>query len=172
MQGARLERLALFENLTPKERAELEVLLEPASFEAGEEIFEEGSPEECLYVLTYGTVEVHKEVSPDRQQHLATIEAPAVVGEIGLMTESPATATVTVRSPVQAWRLPRETFLEKLESGSDAAFKVAYEIGRILAERMARTDESIAKIVAQLEDTESNRDFEVFRDKLMQEWSF
>ena len=172
MQGARLGRLPLFENLTSKERAELEALLEPASFEPGEEILEEGGPEECLYVLTYGTVEVHKEVFPDRQQHLATIEAPAVVGEIALMSEPSATATVTARSPVEAWRLPRETFLEKLQAGSDAACKFAYEIGRTLAERMAGTDESIAKIVARLEDTESNRDFEVFRDKLMQEWSF
>ncbi len=172
MQEARLERLPLFENLTPKERAEFEVLLEPASFETGEEILEEGSPDGCLYVLTSGTVEVHKEVVPDRQQHLATIEAPAVVGEFGLMTEPPATATVTARSPIEAWRLPREAFLEKLEAGSEAAFKVAYKLGRILAGRMARTDESIAKIVAQLEDTESDRDFDVFRDKLMQEWSF
>jgi DUF917 family protein len=52
------------------------------------------------------------------------------------------------------------------------AYKVAYEIGRTLAEKMAQTDESIAKVVAKLEDAESDRDFDVFRDKLIREWSF
>jgi CRP/FNR family transcriptional regulator len=172
VQKAYLEGLPLFKDLTPEEKAELETLFEPASFEAGEVILEEDGREKYLYVLTSGVVEVHKEVFPGRLQHLATIEAPTVVGEIGLMTEPRAAATVTARGPVEAQRLPREAFLKKLETDSEAAYKVVYEIGRILAERMARTDERVAKIVTQIEDAESDRDFDVFREKLMQEWSF
>ena len=172
MQEAYLEGLPLFKDLTPEERAELETLFEPASFADGETIFEEGGLEEYLYVLTSGAVEVHKEVFPGRQQHLATIKAPTVVGEMGLVAEPQAAATVTARGPVEARRLPRETFLEKLEAGSSAAYKIAYEIGRTLAEKMARTDEYITEVAAQLEDAELERDFDAFRDKLMQEWSF
>jgi hypothetical protein len=76
------------------------------------------------------------------------------------------------KGPMETWRLPREAFRKKLEAGSSAAYKVAYEIGRVLAERMAKTDESIANIVAQLEDAETDRDFDVFRDMLIREWSF
>ncbi len=172
MQKAYLEGLPLFESLTPEEKAEFEALLEPASFEAGEKILEEGGPSEYLCVITSGVVEVHKEVFSDRQQHLATLEAPAVVGEMGLMTEPRAAATVTAKGPVEAQRLPREAFLERLEAGSGAAYKVAYEIGRILAERMAHTDESMAKIITRLEEARSDRDLDVFRDKLVREWSF
>lgn len=170
MKEAPLE--GLFENLSPEEKAEFEALLETTSFEAGEAIFEEGGPTKYLYVLTSGTAEVHKEVFPGRRQHLATIEAPVLVGEMGLMGESRAAATVTAKEPVEARRLPREVFLEKIEAGSGAAYKVAYEIGRTLAERMFHTNESVAKVVAQLEVTGSDRDFDVFRDKLMREWSF
>ena len=130
MQETRLEGLSLFRSLTPEEKSELEALLEPVSFGAGEAIFEEGGPEEHLHVLTSGTVEVHKEVFSGRQQHLSTIEAPAVVGEMGLVTEPRAAVTVTAKGPVEARRLPREVFLEKLESGSGMVYKVAYEIGR------------------------------------------
>ena len=172
MREARLEGLPLFENLTPGERAELEELFEPASIEDGETIFEEGGPEEHLYVLTSGAVEVSKRVFPGHWQRLAVVEAPAVVGEIGLMAESLASCTVTARGPVEALYLPHEAFLEKIEAGSRAAHKLAYEIGRTLAERMANTDESIAEIVGRLEETESDRDFDVFREKLMHEWSF
>lgn len=169
-----LESLPLFETLTPEERSELEPLLEPTSFAAGEEIITEGGPEDYLHVLTSGEVEVHKEVVPGRRQHLATMEAPTVVGEMGLMTEPRATATVTARSATEGWRLPREAFLEKLDAGSFAAHKVAYEIGRTIAERMAATDEAVARIVARLDEERaaSNRDFEVFGDKLMRDWSF
>ena len=169
-----LESLPLFETLTPEERSEIESLLEPASFDAGEEIITEGGPEEHLYALTTGDVEVHKEVVPGRRQHLAAMRAPTVVGEMGLMTDPKATATVTATSAAEGWRLPREAFLQKLDSGSIAAHKVAYEIGRTIAGRMADTDEAVAKIVARLDDehASSDRDFEVFGDKLMRDWSF
>ncbi len=172
MQETYLEGLPLFKDLTPEERTELEALFEPVSFEAGEAIFEEGGSEEHLYVLTSGTVEVHKEVFPDRWYRLDIVEAPAVIGEMGLVSEPPAAATVTAKEPVEAHCLPHEIFLEKLDAGSEAAYKVAYEIGYTLAERMAHTNECIAKTVAQFEESATERDFDVFRDKLMQEWSF
>src|SRR3712207_9346800 len=92
-----LRDVPFFRHLNDEEREELEDLLEPASFEAGETIFEEGGPEERLYVITSGTVEGHKMVIPGRRQRLATIEAPTVVGEMGLLTEPRATATVEAR---------------------------------------------------------------------------
>lgn len=169
-----LQNLPMFASLTPEERAEIESLLEPASFEEGEEILSEGGPEGYLYVLTSGEVEVDKEVFPGRRQHLATMTAPTVVGEMGLMTEPRATATVTAKTAAEGFRLPRDAFLHKLDSGSLAAHKIAYEIGRTIAGRMADTDEAVARIIARLDDerASSDRDFEVFGDKLMREWSF
>lgn len=167
-----LESLALFKNLTPEERAEIGALLEPTSFEAGEKLFSEGSTGEHFYVLLSGVVEVTKEVFPGRGQRLAIMDAPTVVGEMGLLTESKATATVTAREPVEARRLGRRAFLELLDNGSGGAHKLVYEIGRTLAERMANTDEAIARIVARLDEADRDRDFEVFQDKLIREWSF
>jgi hypothetical protein len=37
---------------------------------------------------------------------------------------------------------------------------------------MARTDASIADIIAQLEEAGEATDFEVFQDRLIREWSF
>lgn len=171
-EAPRLEDLPLFESLTRQELAELEEYMEAESFKAGETLIEENGPEDFLYVITSGTVEVQKEVLRGRLQHLATMQAPTVVGEMGLLTEPRATATVTAKTAVETQALPRASLLEKLEGGSEAAHKVIYQIGRTLAERMAQTDESIAEIIAHLERAESNRDLDVFRDRLIQEWSF
>jgi CRP/FNR family transcriptional regulator, cyclic AMP receptor protein len=175
MQGTpSLRDVPLFRHLNAEELEELEELLEPAGFEVGETIFEEGGPEERLYVITSGTVEVHKTVLPGRRQHLATVEAPSVVGEMGLLTEPRATASVEARSRVAAYGIDRDRFLEMLDDDSPAACKVVYEIGRTLAGRMARTDESIAGIIAQLERAGADdfTDFEIFQDRLIREWSF
>jgi CRP/FNR family cyclic AMP-dependent transcriptional regulator len=174
MQGTpSLRDVPFFRHLNDEEREELEELLEPASFEAGETIFKEGGPEERLYVITSGTVEVHKGVLPGRRQHLATIEAPTVVGEMGLLTEPRAAASVEAITPIEAHSIDRDLFLEMLDEDSPAACKVVYEIGRTLANRMARTDQTIADIIDQLEGTDDEAtDFDIFQDKLIREWSF
>ena len=173
MQGApHLRDVPFFRHLTEDEREELEELLESASFEAGETIFEEGGPEERLYVITSGTVEVHKRVLPGRRQHLATVDAPTVVGEMGLLTAPRAAASVEAITPVEAHSIDRDRFLEMLDADSPAACKVVYEIGRTLAARMARTDASIADIIGRLEGADEATDFEIFQDRLIRDWSF
>jgi CRP/FNR family cyclic AMP-dependent transcriptional regulator len=173
MQGTpSLRDVPYFRHLDEEEREELEGLLEPASFEAEETIFQEGGPEEWLYVITSGTVEVHKRVLSARRQRLATIEAPTVVGEMGLLTEPRAAASVEAKTRVEAYAIDRDRFLELLDDDSPAACKVVHEIGRTLASRMAKTDDTIADILSQLEGTAETTDFEIFQDRLIREWSF
>lgn len=162
----------IFKHLDADERAEFEALLEPASFEAGWMIFEEGAPEERLYVITAGTAEVYKTVLPGRRQHLATIEAPTVVGEMGLLTEPRAAASVEAVTRVEAHGVGRDRLLELLDDDSPAACKLVYEIGRTLAERMAQTNATVAEVVSRLENTGEAEDIDVFRDQLVQDWSF
>ncbi|MBD0353848.1 MAG: cyclic nucleotide-binding domain-containing protein [Rubrobacteraceae bacterium] len=167
-----LRGVPYFGHLDAEERAELEELLEPASFEQGEVIFEEGGPEGRLYVITSGTAEVYKSVLPGRREHLATLEAPTVVGEMGLLTEPRAAASVEARTPMEAYGIDRDSFLELLDADSPAACKVIYEIGRTLSERMAKTDRAVEKIIARLEEADQASDADVFRDHLIREWAF
>ena len=169
-----LPDIPLFEHLSGEEREELGELLEAISFGPGESLIEEGAQEEKLYVLTSGTVEVYKRVLPRRRQLLATIEAPSVVGEMGLLTEPKATASVVTKTSVEAYGIWRDRFLAMLDAGSPAAYKMVHELGRTLAGRMARTDDSIVEIIAQLERAKrsGSSDLNVFQDKLIREWSF
>ena len=169
-----LRDVPIFKHLDEDERAEFEELSEPISFEAGQKIFEEGAPEWRLYVLTSGTVEVYKQVLPGRRQRLATIEAPTLIGEMGLLTEPRAAASVEAMTRVEAHGLGRDRLLEMLDADSPAACKLVYEIGRTLAERMAATNETVAEVISRLENTAArgSEDIDVFRDQLVQDWSF
>lgn len=174
MQEKPLREMPLFRLLSAGEIEELEEILTKTSFRPGQSIFEEGGAEERFYVLVSGTVEVHKRVLPGRRQLLATIHAPTVVGEMGLLTTPRAAASVVARSRVEAYGIPRDRFLQMLDADSPAACKVVYEIGRTLAWRLAATNESISRIVAELEraDPCDERDMDVFQDRLIREWSF
>ncbi|MDQ3496001.1 MAG: cyclic nucleotide-binding domain-containing protein [Actinomycetota bacterium] len=169
-----LRDVPIFKHLDADERTEFEELLEPANFEAGQMIFDEGSPEERLYVITSGTVEVHKSVLPGRRQRLATIEAPTVVGEMGLLTEPRAAASVEAMTRVEAHGVGRDRLLEMLDADSPSACKLVYEIGRTLAERMAATNETVAEVISRLENAAArgSEDIDVFRDQLVQDWGF
>ena len=169
-----LRDVPIFKHLDEDERAEFEELSEPMSFEAGQRIFEEGEPEGRLFVVTSGTVEVYKRVLPGRRQRLATIEAPTVIGEMGLLTEPRAAASVEAMTRVEAHGLGRDRLLEMLDADSPAACKLVYEIGRTLAERMAATNETVAEVVSRLENTNArgSEDIDVFRDQLVRDWSF
>src|SRR5918911_5505544 len=147
-----LKDVPIFKHLDADERAEFEDLLEPVSFEAGQMLFEEGFPEERLFVLTSGTAEVYKTILPGRRQHLATIQAPTVVGEMGLLTEPRAAASVEATTRIEAHGVGRDRLLEMLDADSPAACKLVYEIGRTLAERMAATNETVAQVISRLEN--------------------
>jgi CRP/FNR family transcriptional regulator, cyclic AMP receptor protein len=169
-----LRDVPIFKQLDADERAEFEELAEPMSFEAGQRILEEGAPEGWLYLLTSGTVEVYKKVLPGRRQRLATLEAPTVIGEMGLLTEPRATASVEAMTRVEAHGLGRDHLLEMLDADSPAACKLVYEIGRTLAERVAATNETVAEVISRLENTDAreSEEMDVFRDRLVQDWSF
>jgi CRP/FNR family transcriptional regulator, cyclic AMP receptor protein len=74
---------------------------------------------------------------------------------------------------VEAHGVGRDRLLEMLDADSPAACKLVYEIGRTLAERMAATNETVAEVIFRLENTAGrSEDIDVFRDQLIQDWSF
>lgn len=172
MKETSLKDIPIFKRLDDEECDELEHILESRTFRSGETLFRENGPEDCLYILTSGTVEVRKKVLPRREQLLAVMEAPTVVGEMGLLTEPRSVATVTAKTSVAARVIDRDAFLELLDKDSLAACKVVYEIGCTLSERMARTNRSVAETIVRIEDSKSGRDLDIFQDKLMEDWNF
>ena len=168
-----LRGVRFFEFLTEEEREEFAEGSEQASFGPGETLIEEGRDPGSLFVLTLGTVEVRKRVPGHGDRLLARIDAAegrTVVGERGLLGESGASATVVALGPVEAIKIPRETFRRMVAEGRPAAFKLSYRIARTLARRLTRLDEEIAETIRELE-RRGETDLEAFRDKLITDWA-
>ncbi len=168
-----LRGVRFFEFLTEEEREEFLEGSELVSFGPGETIIEEGGQAGSLFVLTSGTVEVRKNIPGDRSRMLARIDAAeerTVVGERGLLGESGASATVRAAGPVEAIKIPRETFRRMVAENRPAAFKLSYRVARTLARRLTRLDEEVVEAIRELE-SKGETDMEAFRDKLITDWA-
>ncbi len=114
--------IGLFQSLTPDERTTLADHLRYAPFVAGETCTKQGAVAHWLYVLTAGTVEIRR-----RREHgsltktLATLEAPAVFGEMGVMTGEPRSADVVAITDVECYRLDKPGLKKILEARPEIA---------------------------------------------------
>jgi CRP/FNR family cyclic AMP-dependent transcriptional regulator len=173
MIGDDPRNVGFFEFLSPEERAELAEASELVAFTPGETLIDERSEPSSLFVLTSGQVEVSKLIPGYGERILAEIDATnekTVVGERGLLGNRAASATVRAKGEVEAIKIPREKFRAMIYADSPAACKLATRITRILARRLARLDEEVVETIRELEDR-GETDLEVFRDKLVTEWT-
>jgi CRP-like cAMP-binding protein len=91
--------------------------------------------------LSTGTVEIRHAHDPDGPEGpepphtklVATLDAPNVFGEMGLMTGEPRTATVTARTDAECYRLDKSTFEHVLLARPE----IAHDLSETLAKRRA-----------------------------------
>ena len=84
-------------------RARLEAAGAPVAFAPGDAILHEGEVADAAYVVLSGNVRV---TSSTQLRTLATLAAPAIVGEMAVALNEPRMATAFAASPVRALRLP------------------------------------------------------------------
>ena len=130
----------LFASLTDAERASLARELTTSPYVTGERIFEANQPADSLYLLAQGRVEIVRERNQGALPvKLATLEAPAYFGEMGLLGQ-PRIATVVAVDDALCYRLDKRGFDAILRSRPALA-----ERSRASAERQAEND---AKLLA------------------------
>ena len=108
---AMLCRVALFQALTPEERAEVASLLTLARYRAGTVICQEGRPGDTFFIIWRGQVKVTTAVGK-HQRVLAYLHDDDFFGEGALLHGRPRQATVTALTEVEVLRLSREDFMQ------------------------------------------------------------
>jgi CRP-like cAMP-binding protein len=77
---------------------------------------------------------------------IATVTAPAVLGEISLLTEGPHTASVRAKTACEFSLLTTTQFQRLLRDESLAAYKVIAILAEVLARRLHRMDERFVEV--------------------------
>lgn len=143
---SRLRALAgveLFASLTEPERKALAGEVRPGFYAHGETLFRQGEPADSLYVLSRGRLVVLDERDGARRQ-LATLDAPAYVGEMGLLTGQPRAATVVADGEAECLRLDKAGFDAILRNRPD----VVEELSQVLARRQEENEATLQALGA------------------------
>ena len=147
--GEQLAGLDLFSDLRPEHRDVLAQNLRPLDIEAGEHLVTEGvSTQGPLFIIVAGAVSVSRRDPEGTPRTLATVPPPSVIGEMEFLGEVESSATVTATEHIQGYLLPRARFQALFEAGEPAAYYLALAIGRLVSERLAATNNLLAKALA------------------------
>jgi CRP-like cAMP-binding protein len=160
-----LQQVELFSTLRDEELAEIAEHLVYTPFAQGDVIMRQGAIAHWLYIIISGDADVFLELLDGGRRRIDSIHGGCFLGEMGLMTGDPRSATVIAQSEVLAYRLDKTSFQKILDKRPE----LAVEISNILASRRFSIDnlqqqldsESVAQLMAQQQSTflEQIRDF-------------
>lgn len=140
-----LSEIPVFQNLEKAQLYELNGWLTRSDFAVGAVILKEGDPSLGLYVLLKGEVDVFKKPH-GREVHVATLQAPSVLGEMGVLISEPRTAEVRALTPVTLGFLPVGLFEEKIAGNNILALRIALNLGRIACQRLRSTTRKLTEL--------------------------
>jgi len=104
----------MFSGLPEDQRAELLARFQPRLLQPGEKVLAEGEPSSGLYLILAGDLLVQKKDALDGLITLGVLREGEVAGEISLLTNLPATATVAATRKTVVAFLSREAFARLL----------------------------------------------------------
>jgi phosphoserine phosphatase RsbU/P len=103
-----------------------------AAYPAGATIMREGDPGSFACVILEGEVDVFVDL-PAGPIHLATIGRDRIIGELGVFTDLPRTATVTTRSDLVVVRVEQESLMRLSADHPSIGMAIIRELGGRLA---------------------------------------
>jgi CRP-like cAMP-binding protein len=115
-----LSAMDLFRDLDDDARARIASVLRPAPFGAGEVLTKQGNVAHWLYVICAGDVAVRITVD-GQEREVSRIAGPAFVGEMGVLTGQPRTATIVAATDVECYRLDKAALQQVLDARPDLA---------------------------------------------------
>lgn len=167
---AKVIRTVLCRGLSFEQTEHILRVMLPAQFEAGTPLYKEGDRAQGLVILLAGTVDVMKKGAPEV---LATIEGPAVFGEISLLTDGPHTATVMAKTRCELALLTKTQFERLVREESVAAFKLLHTLAEVLAHRLIEMDDKFIELMRTGNGAGKQvEELSAFKQKLFTEWKF
>jgi CRP/FNR family transcriptional regulator, cyclic AMP receptor protein len=123
----RLSKVPLFAACGKRELEFLASRLDEVSLKPGQTLIKEGEPTESFFILASGQVQVIRRGKP-----IAKLGPGEFFGEIGMLDQGPATATVMTEGPAEAMVLSHAQFRDAIKAND----KLALQVIAAMAERL------------------------------------
>ncbi len=140
-----LRELPIFAYLTTSEIEMVTPLARLIEGEAGVCLLREGEPVQDIYFLLSGEAEVVKQDRSGGRQVIASVGKGALLGEMALVEDAPASATVVAVMNFKALAFDRQAFNLLLEGCPGIGRKILKQIARLLSQRLRTTSAHLAE---------------------------
>ncbi len=143
LPGAPRRTTALFDGLPPAAAGALDAVLRTVDVPRGGRVFEQGDPDDSLFLVRSGKVKLSRR-GRDGRENLLSVNGPAdVFGELSVFDPCPRTATATALTDARLSALGAADFRSWLARHPACAEQVL----RMLARRVRRTHDALADLV-------------------------
>ena len=140
-----LHKVPMFSKLELSKLKLLAFTSELCTFERGEVLFEAGDAPDSAYVIMDGAVEIVAETEAGPVVE-GVLGANELFGELGVLTNSPRSATIRARDELVALRITDEMFLKLLAENP----AVSLDVMRQLSEKLVRSHEQFIELQKRL----------------------
>ena len=130
----RWSKLEIFRGMPDDVVDQLRDVLTPILFEPGQVILEQGQTGDDMYLLDRGSVKVSVVGEVDSTNFERVLAAPAMFGEMALITKAKRSATITAETAVRSLRIDRQSFSELVDRNPQSAVFVTRLVGERLLE--------------------------------------
>jgi CRP-like cAMP-binding protein len=130
-----LRQVPMFRGIDPSRLKLLAFTSERIHYRKGQRFFSQGDAADAAYVILDGRAEVVID-SGEAEVTVAELSRNALVGEMGILSDTPRSATIIASEPVTALRIDKSVFLELLTQFPQMSIAVMRE----LATRLERTN--------------------------------
>lgn len=135
-----LRQVPMFREIDPARLKLLAFTSERVQFAAGQRFFSQGDHSDAAYVILDGRADVLIG-APGGEIKVAELGRDALVGEMGILSDSPRSATIVAIEPTTALRIDKRVFIELLGQFPQMSIAVMRE----LASRLERTNAQLAR---------------------------
>ena len=130
-----LRQVPMFRDIDPSRLKLLAFTSERIHFSEGQRFFRQGDAADAAYVILDGRADVVLS-NPAGEVKVAELGRNALVGEMGILSDAPRSATVVATEPSSVLRIDKRVFLELLSQFPQMSIAVMRE----LASRLERTN--------------------------------
>jgi len=150
-----IKNIEIFEDLSPRELHNIVKIAYVRHYEPSEVIIREGHSAAGMYIIMKGEVEVSKEPKDGIKTVLTNLKEYDIFGDVGLVDNSPRTATVTATTSTDVIGFFRPELLKLINEDPKTASKLILKIAQIMAKRLRYTNERLKKAVEEIDRLKS-----------------
>lgn len=124
-----LSKVPLFSKLEQSKLKLLAFTSELQTYEDGETVFNEGEAADCTFVILDGEAEIYAKTKADGGLMIVgTLQANQLLGELGVLTSAPRSATIRARGRLMMLCISADMFLKLLAENPPVALDVMRQL--------------------------------------------